>query len=163
MKEFRHVRFIGMIFSLFLVTAVITACGDSGGGGGGGPAAATFTSVWTGIIQINCLGSGCHSTNGTGATQTGLDMGTQALAYEFLVGPAGTGIFSAEDMSILRVAPTDPNSSFLIDKLECTAVALATPPGTCMPLVTPPTPFTPLAAADIQEIRDWITAGALND
>jgi hypothetical protein len=68
-----------------------------------------------------------------------------ANSYAMLVGVA-----SVERPSILRVAPGNPNSSFLIQKLEGTAGV-----GERMPAGLPALP-----QADIDIIRQWITDGA---
>jgi hypothetical protein len=58
---------------------------------------------------------------------------------------------SGEEPALQRVAPGDPNKSYLIQKLEGTAAT-----GGRMPLNG-----TPLSQADINMIRQWITDGAL--
>ena len=160
MKRFGLIQSTGIRMGFFVMALLISSCGDGGGGGGGGgtPAVGTFTNIWTGIIQVSCLGSGCHSTGGDGADQTGLDMMTQDLAHLNLLGVMGLGEPSSEVPSILRVAPGDPDNSYIIDKLECTADVAATT--FCMPLSFP---FVSLDAAEIDEIRLWITNGGLND
>lgn len=60
---------------------------------------------------------------------------------------------SMEVPDILRVAPGDPDNSYLIQKLEGTAaVGVQMPPG-----------GTPLEQTTIDVIRQWITDGALDD
>lgn len=69
------------------------------------------------------------------------------MSYAMLV-----GIASSQDAGILRVAPTDPDASYLIQKLEGTAgTGGSMPPGGGLP------------QADIDTIRQWITDGALDD
>jgi hypothetical protein len=68
-----------------------------------------------------------------------------ANSYGLLVGVA-----SAQVPSVLRVAPGNAAASYLIQKLEGTAAV-----GARMPLNG-----TPLAQADINIIRQWITDGA---
>lgn len=63
------------------------------------------------------------------------------------------GIASSEESSIPRVAPGDPNNSYLIHKLEGSASV-----GAQMPLNAPP-----LEQASIDIIRQWITDGAIDD
>jgi hypothetical protein len=60
------------------------------------------------------------------------------------------GVASSQNSGIQRVAPNDPDNSYLIQKLEGTA-------GTQMP------PNDPLDQADINTIRQWISAGAVDD
>jgi len=66
-------------------------------------------------------------------------------SYMMLVGVASTA-----NPGIQRVAPTDPDNSYLIQKLEGNA-------GAQMP------PNDPLDQADINTIRQWISAGAVDD
>jgi hypothetical protein len=68
-----------------------------------------------------------------------------ANSYAMLV-----GIPSVERPNILRVAPGDPNNSYLIQKLEGTAAV-----GERMPAGLPAVP-----QADIDIVRQWITEGA---
>ena len=53
-----------------------------------------------------------------------------------------------------RVAPGNPDGSYLIHKIE----GRGSISGSQMPRSAPP-----LSAGDIQRIRDWITAGAANN
>ena len=56
--------------------------------------------------------SGCHNRVGTGFRLTGLDLSNDN-SYNLLV-----GVPSRERPSILRVAPGDPDNSYLIHKIE---------------------------------------------
>jgi hypothetical protein len=139
---------------------VIAGCGsgggdDGGGGGGGGTTGggttgggatggnpnlqATFQSIQDNIFTPIC--TACHV--GASAPQ-GLRLDA-ANSFALLVGVAST-----EVPGTLRVAPGNPSASYLIQKLEGTAAV-----GARMPLNG-----TPLAAADIAMIRQWITDGA---
>jgi hypothetical protein len=60
------------------------------------------------------------------------------------------GVASSQNAGIERVAPNDPDNSYLIQKLEGTAGAQMPPSG-------------PLDPADINTIRQWISAGAVDD
>jgi hypothetical protein len=60
---------------------------------------------------------------------------------------------SSENNAVMRVAPNDPNNSYLIQKLEGTASV-----GAQMPLNG-----APLPQATIDVIRQWITDGAIDD
>jgi len=62
------------------------------------------------------------------------------------------GIASTQDANILRVNPGNPDTSYLIQKLEGTAGS-----GVQMP------PNNPISQAEIDVIRQWITAGAIDD
>ena len=92
----------------------------------------------------NCATTGCHL--GAGAPQ-GLRL-DDANSYGMLV-----GVQSSESASTLRVAPGDPDNSYLIQKLEGTASV-----GAQMPLNAPP-----IAQASIDVIRQWISDGATDD
>jgi hypothetical protein len=145
---------IGLIVS-GVVSAFLVSCGggsggsdySSGGGGGGGgggaggaPLQATFASIQDNVFTPICVA--CHA----GATAPlGLRLDA-ANSYALLV-----GVPSVQEPSLQRVAPGDPNNSYLIRKLEGTAAT-----GGRMPLNG-----TPLSQADINVIRQWITDGAL--
>jgi hypothetical protein len=134
----------------------VAGCGGGGGGYGGGsgatgpgggppadePLMATLGSIQEKVFTPIC--TACHV--GASAPQ-GLRLDA-ANSYALLVGVA-----SAEQPGILRVAPGDPDNSYLIQKLEGTAAV-----GNRMPL-----DGTPLSQADIDVIRQWITNGAQKD
>jgi hypothetical protein len=71
-----------------------------------------------------------------------------ANSYGLLV-----GIASSQVSSTLRVAPGDPDNSYLVQKLEGTASV-----GAQMPLNAPP-----IEQASIDVIRQWIADGAIED
>lgn len=100
---------------------------------------ATFESIQDNVLTPVC--TGCHV---GAAAPAGLRLDA-ANSYALLVGVAST-----EAPSVLRVAPGNPNASYLIQKLEGTAAV-----GARMPLNAPA-----LAQADIDVIRQWITDGA---
>jgi len=103
-----------------------------------------FSEIQASIIEPNCATTGCHL--GAAAPQ-GLRLDS-ANSYGMLVGVA-----SSEASSILRVAPGNPNNSYLIQKLEGTASV-----GAQMPLGAPA-----LEQAAIDVIRQWISDGAIDD
>jgi hypothetical protein len=113
---------------------------NGGGGGGGGPALeATFASIQEQIFTPIC--TACH----IGATAPlGLRLDA-ANSYGLLV-----GVPSAQEPSLQRVQPGNPDNSYLIRKLEGTAST-----GGRMPL-----DGTPLSQANIDVVRQWITDGA---
>jgi hypothetical protein len=138
------------MFATLASTTAAVSCGGGGGsyggntGGTGGtgspPLQATFTSIQDQVLTPIC--TACH----VGATAPqGLRLDS-ANSYALLVGVA-----SQENPALQRVAPGDPNNSYLIKKLEGTASV-----GGRMPLGG-----TPLSQADIDVIRQWITDGAL--
>ena len=116
------------------------AGGGGGGGGGGTPLLPTLASIQANVFDRICIA--CH----VGATApVGLRLDA-ANSYALLVGVA-----SVQEPAFLRVQPSNPNNSYLIRKLEGSQSV-----GGRMPLNG-----TPLSAADIQVIRQWITDGAL--
>ena len=124
----------------------------SGNGTQGGNFAATFTvagiqpnlqSIQDNVFTPLC--SGCHT--GQGAALPGsLDLTSLSLSFMNLVNVA-----SVEVPALQRVAPNNPNDSYLIQKLEGTAAS-----GGRMPLFA-----QPLDQPTIDTIRAWITNGAL--
>lgn len=109
-----------------------------------GPSATTFTRVYE-ILSANC--SPCHTSDSSG----GLDMSSKATAYGELVGKAAEGPSCSGQGT--RVVAGDADGSLLIRKLR------PSPPcGSRMPRLR-----TPLSTTLIDEIADWIEAGAKND
>jgi hypothetical protein len=125
----------------------------SGDGVAGGDYTATFTvsaalptlaSIQTNVFTPRC--AGCHS--GTGGTLPGaLNLTSETASRAALVGVA-----SLEVGTLQRVAPRNPNDSYLIRKLEGGPNIV----GNRMPLIGPP-----LDQATIDSIRLWITNGAV--
>jgi len=111
----------------------------AGGNGGPVPLSADFDSIQANVFTPIC--TACHV--GASAPQ-GLILDAQH-SYSLLV-----GIPSTEVPSILRVAPGNPDNSYLIQKLEGHAAV-----GQQMPLDETPLPVTTIAF-----IRQWITDGA---
>jgi hypothetical protein len=138
---------------LAAVAAVfISGCGGGGGGGGSSPPPPpppttfnpVFSEIQANVFTPTCATAGCHS--GAGAPQ-GLQLDA-VNSYALLVGVA-----SNESPGVMRVAPGDPDNSYIVHKLEGTAAV-----GARMPLNG-----TPLSSANIATIRQWITDGALDD
>jgi hypothetical protein len=134
-----------------LAALIIAACAGSGegldangrplapGGSGTPPLSADFNSLQANIFTPIC--SVCHV--GGGAPE-GLRLDA-ADSFNLLV-----GVPSTEVPSLDRVKPGDPDSSYIIQKLENHAAV-----GAQMPLGGPY-----LSAATIAFIRQWITNGA---
>ena len=107
---------------------------------------ATFTEIAQFMGQ-NCSISGCHGATGTQPIQKPQNLSTSASAYAALV-----NVRAAGEPVFLRVQPGNPDSSYLIIKLEGrNNVGLAMPPGGS------------IGAARISRWRAWIAAGALNN
>jgi hypothetical protein len=138
------------------------SAGAGGGAGAGGAGTApTFTRVWNEVLQRKgCAGEFCH-----GSGQGGLSMDSQADAYANLVGKvaAGSGCGTSGK---LRVVAGDAAASLLLDKISNPMPAC----GNVMPLGTKfepncltPDPSVCTTQVEIQLVRDWITAGALDN
>src|SRR5712671_5683346 len=112
------------------------------GGSTGGPVTADLQSIQDNVFTPIC--SKCHI--GASAPE-GLQLDA-AHSYNLLV-----GVPSNEQPSLLRVKPGDPDSSYMVHKIE----GLAGITGGQMPLGE-----TPLPQPTIDAIRQWITNGAPN-
>lgn len=110
--------------------------------GGNVPLAPTLASIQANVFNPFCIV--CHA--GANAPQ-GLRLDA-ANSFTNLVGVA-----SRQESTFLRVAPGNPDQSYLIQKLEGTASV-----GEQMPLGGPPIP-----QSTIDFVRQWITDGALPD
>ena len=145
------------ILSTFLVFAFAACGGDSGtgpdldptGNGGGGTTTrvvkanpsfgADIQEIFT---RTGCAASSCHGTS----AQAGLTL-TTGNAYGELVNVTAT------QSALFRVLPGDPANSYLIMKVEGTAAI-----GGRMPLGA-----SALDNIDIQNLKNWISSGALNN
>ncbi|MBI4301219.1 MAG: hypothetical protein HY664_01255 [Chloroflexi bacterium] len=93
------------------------------------------------------FGSRCVFCHQTGASQAGLNVGL-GLAYKSLVKVPST------ESRLLRVAPGDPENSYLLHKLLGTHLQVGGQ-GEQMPLGGPPLPKD-----DLEKIQKWIQDGA---
>jgi len=139
----------GMVFALLGLLAGCTGNGQGldqngqpSGSGGGGPLTADFASILANVFTPIC--TRCHS--GASAPE-GLQLDA-AHSYALLV-----GVPSAEQSSLLRVQPGDPDSSYMIRKIQG-GPGIS---GGQMPLGGPPLP-----QSTIDIMRQWVTEGALN-
>jgi hypothetical protein len=137
---------LGRAATGFLVPTVclaLAACGSGdgfvGSGGASGPLAPNFDSIQANVFEPLC--EHCHA--GANAP-AGLRLDA-ANSYAMLV-----GVSAVLRPALRRVAPGDPNNSFIIQKLEGTAGV-----GERMPAGLPAVP-----QADIDIIRQWIADGA---
>jgi hypothetical protein len=127
--------------------ALVASCGSGSGfgtasGGGGGTLTPTFSS-----IQVNVFTPICATCHAGASAPHGLRL-DGPNSYALLVGVA-----SSEEPSIFRVKPNDPDSSYLVQKIQGNAAS-----GERMPAGMPALP-----QATIDTIRQWITNGAAND
>lgn len=116
---------------------------DSGSGDPIDPTA-TFTRVQNEVFTPSCATFACHDNIGQ-QQDVWLSPGH---SYASLVGRA-----SSEMPSLLRVTPGNPDASYLYRKLAGTGIT-----GDRMPQGR-----SPLSAAGIKLVRDWIRRGAPND
>jgi hypothetical protein len=105
-------------------------------------AAPTLAQLQTSVFGPRC--SGCHNGSGGGLPGS-MNLSTAAASYAALV-----GVVSVEVGTLQRVNTGNPNISYLVHKLEGTQTV-----GDRMPLGGP---F--LSQATIDQVRDWIEAGA---
>ena len=122
------------------------------GVGCGDPAPAEPTSwraIHEEIVSVQCAIPGCHA--GPGPTAF-LDLSQRSRAYDQLVEVPAMGPACAE--MALRVVPGEPDASLLFEKVSRDD-----------PVCGERMPFrrTPLSTVEIERIRDWIAAGALDD
>jgi hypothetical protein len=105
----------------------------------------TLDEIQAAIFTPSCASAACHS-NGNQAA--GLALGDANTSFTEMVGE-----FSNQNgqSAVLLVAPNDPDASYLVRKIEGTAGIT----GSRMPLGA-----AALSQAEIDQIRDWISAGA---
>lgn len=100
------------------------------------------------IFTNNCAFAGCHA--GT-SPQQGMNL-SGGLAHQNIV-----NVPSTERSGMMRVRPFQPDSSYLVHKIQGTQGTVGGSGGQ-MPLGG-----TPLSAQQIALIRAWITQGARNN
>ncbi|WP_299697276.1 c-type cytochrome domain-containing protein [Hydrocarboniphaga sp.] len=119
----------------------------SEGGTPDGELTASFQSIQDNVFTPIC--TQCHA--GASAPQ-GLDL-QQGSSYDMIV-----NVVSQEQPTLARIAPGDPDASYLIQKIAGAAgISGARMPYGC------PTSQPCLDAATIDVIRQWVSNGALND
>ncbi|HEY5808335.1 MAG TPA: hypothetical protein VIT67_10230, partial [Povalibacter sp.] len=139
---------VSQIFAAAAVSVALVGCAGNGDGldesgrpvdGAPQPLTATFESIQENVFTPLC--TGCHS----GAqAPLGLRL-DEAASYAMLVNAP-----SVEVPALRRVQPGNPDSSYLIQKIEGSAAV-----GARMPLNGPALP-----QATIDVMRQWITDGA---
>ena len=146
---------------LLLLGFFLQACSGTEGSGGGttGGLEPTLSSIQVNIFTPKCLI--CHTPGGEGYVQTEpspLDLSTKEASFSGLVGVesvqerCGT---SADQPCGLRVLAGDPDSSYLIDKLNGGGLSFAT--------AQLPRKAEALTEEEIDAIRQWIQDGALDN
>jgi hypothetical protein len=140
------------------VPAGISGSGSGGAGGASGP---TFARVWSEVLAAKgCSGDFCHGA-GTGS----LSLNDKADAYLNLVGVPAQGPACSQSGQ-LRVSPGKPEESLLLHKMSTMAPSCGDP----MPIgvrfdpnCLSPSPAVCTTAGEIELVRAWIAAGALDD
>lgn len=126
---------------------VLSGCGAGGGDDdeddGGTGLQPTLQSIQANIFGPICAQAGCHV---GGGAQQGLMLDSVANSFQDLVDVAST-----EAPSLLRVSPGNPDSSYLVHKIEGRSTIV----GAQMPLNQPA-----LSGPQIAAIRSWIQNGA---
>jgi uncharacterized protein (TIGR03118 family) len=113
------------------------------------PATVTLAQLQTQIFTPIC--SVCHT--GIGTTLPGVQNLTAGHTFANIVGVA-----SMEQPSLLRIKPNDPANSYLIQKIEGAAGIT----GARMPFGCPTTQPC-LDQATIDQVKAWVSQGALNN
>ncbi len=144
---------------VFLTLVAFVACGDgddgtgpdgnggtdgNGGNGGGTP---TLSGDVQPIFTQRCALSGCHIAPDP---EEGMDL-SDGLAFANTVG------VPSNQSQLLRIDPGAPDDSYLVHKIQGTQGDVGGS-GSRMPLTG-----CCLTSAQITLIRDWISAGALNN
>ena len=115
----------------------------AGCGGDHAPIPSRLAAIETEVFTPSCTFSSCH-----GATSPEQGMSLTSPAWGAIV-----GVRSTEVSDLLRVAPGDPEGSYLWHKISNPSP----PVGVRMP------PDQPLSPSAIEAIRAWIAAGAANN
>lgn len=128
--------------------AAVGASGSSGGGVSVLACSSVLVSFSADVAPLfqGCSGGGCHQ---------GAAFKSQAGTYSYLVGEASGQCTDGR----LRVAPGDPENSYLIDKLTNHDLCGGVP----MPKGLDEDAWQTLSEATIQTIYDWICSGAKDD
>ncbi|MEE9206745.1 MAG: hypothetical protein V3U67_00020 [Gemmatimonadota bacterium] len=148
----KGVRVVARAFISGLVVLSAACAGEGTGldefgnpltGGGGVDLGATFSGIQARVFTPIC--TQCHA----GASAP--------LGFSLEAGVSFANVVnvpSVERPELMRVKPGQPDSSYLVLKVEGASGIV----GARMPLG-----FPPLPAEEIAAIRDWITAGALEN
>ena len=107
--------------------------------------APTLTQLQADIFTPIC--SGCHT--GVGAALPGIQNLTAGNTYANIV-----GVTSIEDSTLVRIKPFDADNSYLVRKIQGSPGIVG---------VQMPASGGPLTQAQIDEVRAWVAAGALNN
>ena len=106
---------------------------------------ATLSNIQASIFTPSCAVSGCHAGSNP---QQGQDL-SEGQSFSNIV-----GVRSNERPDLLRIAPGDPDNSYLVKKIMGDPDIV----GAQMPLGR-----APLSAEQINLVREWVTEGALDN
>ena len=106
---------------------------------------ATLSNIQATIFTLNCAVSGCHAGSNP---QQGQDL-SAGQSFSNIV-----GVRSMERPDLFRIAPGDPDNSYLVQKIMGAPDIV----GARMPLGR-----APLSAEQINLIREWVAEGAPNN
>lgn len=141
--------FTGLVFCVFLFPACTKEKRETiVTGSSSGPA--TLSSIQQDVFRLSCGTSGCHDNRATPAGN--LDLTSTGRSYSHLVNRD-----SIQVANLKLVNPGDPDTSYLMDKLRGTHIAVGGL-GVRMPQYA-----AAISETDITRIQDWIIAGALNN
>lgn len=144
MHSFRLIIFFIIFFAACGGTEDEPDDDDAGDSGAGGSAVtSTLSSIQTNILTPTCAVSGCHA---GGSPSAGLDLSAENSFSNL------ASVTSSQQSNKLRVKPSDPDNSYLVNKIEGTGSGSQMPRG-----------GSPLSSTEIQAIRDWIANGANNN
>ena len=129
------------VFSLLL----LAGCGGSGSNSG--PVTSTFERIQTQVFDVSCSADSCHSSVGSAG---GLILEAGQSYDQLMARPPANPVAASHGW--MRVAPGDPDRSFLIAKLTDTLAA-----GEGLPM---PYNAAPLDDETVEVLRAWIAAGA---
>jgi hypothetical protein len=104
----------------------------------------TLQSIQDNLFTPTCSNNGCHSGPTGNVLPAGMDLTSASASFASLVGVA-----SLQAPAVQRVAPGDPDNSYLIQKLEGTGMNERMPFGG---------PYLQQGTIDV--VRQWITDGA---
>jgi hypothetical protein len=127
-----------------LGACLLAACGSNSASGSNPTLEPKLSAIEQQVFHRSCAFSSCHDTD---TPQE--DLSLAGSTYEVLVNKP-----SSEVPTRMLVAPSDPNGSYLLEKLSSDHPAV----GSRMPYTSPPLPDYEITA-----VRQWIENGAQND
>ncbi len=129
---------------IFAASLALAACGGGGGGYGSSSSGGVMLQPTLASIQANVFTPICTRCHTGASAPQGLRLDDGASCGNLI------NVHSPQDSTLIRVVPGDPNSSFIIQKLEGTQTV-----GARMPFGGP---YLPQSTIDV--IRQWIANGA---